>query len=324
MVQDGVLWCLGGGALFLLGCYNDRQVLGVKRIERVLPVGTSLSVVGDPWINLAVKDGNGTISIRAPDGGPFYVSPHTIDQLTGDSRIWARDADILKAVPRIDQLSELAKLLDAEHVPLVVGISGRVCSETPINCEFGGLRGVIVEQCAEQKFLKRNVDGDWRSGSDFMLSMCKEVPWYLVLGVKRTEWVLPVGTSLSVVGEVVKDAVGTIRIQKPHDGPFYVSPKSIDELIASHRNWGRLFLKYASFGLAFIGLTLIAMEFNEYIMERQRRFELQRSLTRAVAAASVRPGEDDEGSDEGAVDASNGTNSCVICLEQEYSVVFLP
>ncbi|CAB4291758.1 unnamed protein product [Prunus armeniaca] len=281
----------------------------------------------------------------------------------------SRDADILKAVPRIDQLSELAKLLDAEHVPLVVGISVRVCSETPINCEFGGLRGVIVEQCAEQKFLKRNVDGDWRSGSDFMLSTCKEVPWYLVpqaltfrassgafeqsrrclkcetidyrpglkvLGVKQTEWVLPVGTSLSVVGEVVKDAVGTIRIQKPHDahdGPFYVSPKSIDELIASHRNWGRFLYQVSQICIFWFGFhrsyfdchgTLIAMEFNEYIMERQRRFELQRSLTRAVAAASVRPGEDDEGSDEGAVDASNGTNSCVICLEQEYSVVFLP
>ncbi|XP_034227698.1 E3 ubiquitin-protein ligase SP1-like [Prunus dulcis] len=261
-----------------------------------------------------------------------------------------------------------AKLLDSEHVPLVVGISGIVYSETPINCEFGGLRGVIVEQWAEQKFLKRNVDGDWRSGSDLMLSTCKEVPWYLddgtgrvnvvgaqgasgfnlpashgvfeqsrrclkcettdyrpglkVLGVKRTEWVLPVGTSLSVVGEAVKDAVGTIRIPKPHDGPFYVSPKSIDELIASRRNCGR-FLKYASFGLAFIGLTLIALEFNENITGRQRRFELQRSLTRAVSAVSVRPGKDNEGSGEGAVDA-NGTNSCVICLEQEFCFVFVP
>ena len=39
-----------------------------------------------------------------------------------------------------------AQLLDAEVLPLVVTISGRVSSETPINCEFSGLRGVIVEE----------------------------------------------------------------------------------------------------------------------------------------------------------------------------------
>lgn len=40
-----------------------------------------------------------------------------------------------------------AQLLEAECVlPLVVAISGRVSSDTPINCEFSGLRGVIVEE----------------------------------------------------------------------------------------------------------------------------------------------------------------------------------
>ena len=40
-----------------------------------------------------------------------------------------------------------AQLLDAERIlPLVVTISGRVGSETPVNCEFSRLRGVIVEE----------------------------------------------------------------------------------------------------------------------------------------------------------------------------------
>jgi len=38
-----------------------------------------------------------------------------------------------------------AQLLDEEIFPLVVAISGRVGSETPISCELSGLRGVIVE-----------------------------------------------------------------------------------------------------------------------------------------------------------------------------------
>lgn len=41
-----------------------------------------------------------------------------------------------------------AQLLDAASkvLPLVVSVSGRVGSDTPINCEYSGLRGVIVEQ----------------------------------------------------------------------------------------------------------------------------------------------------------------------------------
>lgn len=48
-----------------------------------------------------------------------------------------------------------AQLLDEEILPFVVTISGRVGSETPINCEFSGLRGVIVEETVcRHKFLK--------------------------------------------------------------------------------------------------------------------------------------------------------------------------
>jgi E3 ubiquitin-protein ligase MUL1 len=39
-----------------------------------------------------------------------------------------------------------AQLLDEEILPLVVAISGRAGSETPISCEFSGLRGVILEE----------------------------------------------------------------------------------------------------------------------------------------------------------------------------------
>ncbi|KAK1396725.1 hypothetical protein POM88_006588 [Heracleum sosnowskyi] len=79
----------------------------------------------------------------------------------------------------------------------------------------------IVEEMAEQHFLKYNDAGSWIQDSAMILSMCKEVPWYLddelveylgtldylqglkMLGVKRTERVLPVGTPLTVVGEEV-------------------------------------------------------------------------------------------------------------------------
>lgn len=283
-----------------------------------------------------------------------------------------RDAEILKTVTRVNQLKELAQFLDAGCIlPLVVTISGRVGSETPITCEFSGLRGVIVEETAEQHFLKHNDAGSWIQDSALMLSMSKEVPWYLddgtgrvyvvgarnasgfvlpvgsevfeesgrslvrgtldylqglkMLGVKRIERVLPTGSSLTVVGEAVKDDVGTIRIQRPHKGPFYVSPRAIDQLIANLGKWARWY-KYASMGLTAFGFYLIAKRTFQYIMERRRRWELQK---RVLAAAAKRSGQENQDVDEEADNETDGAKRvmpdiCVICLEQEYNAVFVP
>jgi E3 ubiquitin-protein ligase MUL1 len=114
--------------------------------------------------------------------------------------------------------------------------------------------------------------------------------------------------------QAVKDDVGTIRIQRPHKGPFYVSPRPIDQLIANLGKWARLCLciylhassspsffffffffffkiknlntinrdvfnrwyKYASMGLTAFGVYLIAKRAFQYIMERRRRWELQK------------------------------------------------
>ncbi|XP_042014032.1 E3 ubiquitin-protein ligase SP1-like isoform X2 [Salvia splendens] len=289
-----------------------------------------------------------------------------------------RDADVLKSVTRVNQLKDLAQLLDAASkvLPLVVSVSGRVGSETPINCEYSGLRGVIVEQTAEQHFLKHNDAGSWIQDSALMLSMCKEVPWYLddgtsrvhvvggrgatglvltvgsevfeesgrslvrgtldylqglkMLGVKRIERVLPTGTPLTIVGEAVKDDIGSVRIQRPHKGPFYVSDKTIDQLIANLGKWSRLY-KFASLGLSLFGVYLVAKHAFQFIMERRRHWELRKRVLAAAAkkAAGQEEGADLNGKAESGSD--NNTNKdrlmpdlCVICLEQEYNSVFVP
>uniref|UniRef100_A0A453AW17 RING-type E3 ubiquitin transferase n=1 Tax=Aegilops tauschii subsp. strangulata TaxID=200361 RepID=A0A453AW17_AEGTS len=160
-----------------------------------------------------------------------------------------RDAEVLRSVARTGSLKDLAAILDtaSKVLPLVVAVSGRVSSDTPLICQQSGMRGVIVEETAEQHFLKHNDAGSWIQDSAVMLSVSKEVPWYLddgtgrvyvvgarsaagliltvasevfeesgrtlvrgtldylqglkMLGVKRTERVLPTGTSLTVVGE---------------------------------------------------------------------------------------------------------------------------
>lgn len=287
-----------------------------------------------------------------------------------------RDADVLKSVSRVNQLKDLAILLDtaSKVLPLVVCISGRVGSETPIKCEHSGLRGVIVEETAEQHFLKHNDAGSWIQDSALMLSMSKEVPWYLddgtghvyvvgaraasgmvltiasevfeesgrslvrgtldylqglkMLGVKRTEKVLPTGSSLTVVGEAVKDDIGTLRIQRPHKGPFYVSPKNIDELIANLGKWARWY-QFASMGLTVYGVYLLAKHAVQYIMERKRRNDLQK---RVLAAATQRQGQNDEVGSTASFDKGTDCSKkeqrmpdlCVICLEDDYNAVFVP
>ncbi|WRX07726.1 E3 Ubiquitin ligase MUL1-like - like 1 [Theobroma cacao] len=263
-----------------------------------------------------------------------------------------RDAELLKTVTRVNQLKELAQLLDLESkvLPLIVTISGRVGSETPISCEHSGLRGVIVEETAEQHFLKHNDAGSWIQDSALMLSMSKEVPWYLddgtgrvyvvgarsaagfaltvgsevfeesgrslvrgtldylqglkMLGVKRIERVLPTGSSLTVVGEAVKDDIGTIRIQKPHKGPFYVSPKTIEQLISNLGKWARLY-KYASFGLTIFGVFLITKHAIRYVLERRRHSIGKAENGSEAKRDPIMP------------------DLCVICLEQEYNAVFI-
>ena len=48
-----------------------------------------------------------------------------------------------------------------------------------------------------------------------------------------------------ICNQAVKDDIGTVRIQRPHKGPFYVSPKTIDELIENLGKWARLYITQA-------------------------------------------------------------------------------
>ncbi|XP_047065807.1 E3 ubiquitin-protein ligase SP1-like [Lolium rigidum] len=283
-----------------------------------------------------------------------------------------RDAEVLRSVARTGSLKDLAAILDAASkvLPLVVAVSGRVSSDTPLVCQQSGMRGVIVEETAEQHFLKHNDAGSWIQDSAVMLSVSKEVPWYLddgtgrvyvvgarsaaglvltvasevfeesgrtlvrgtldylqglkMLGVKRTERVLPTGTSLTVVGEAIKDDVGTIRIQRPHKGPFYASPKSIDQLILNLGKWAKLY-KLASMGFAAFGVFLLAKRALEHFLQKKRQHEFHRKARAAAAQRQAREAEDGtSGGEPNSKKDQLVLEICVICLEQEYNAVFVP
>ncbi|ONM60199.1 Protein trichome birefringence-like 10 [Zea mays] len=228
------------------------------------------------------------------------------------------DAEVLRSVARAGSMKDLAAILDtaSKVLPLVVAISGRVGSDTPLICQQSGMRGVIVEETAEQHFLKHNDAGSWIQDSAVMLSVSKEVPWYLddgtgrvyvvgarsaagliltvasevfeesgrtlvrgtldylqglkMLGVKRTERVLPTGTSLTVVGEVL----------------FLLS----------------------------IALKILILFYSYRVLNAAA----QRQAREAEGSKGTSDAEPNSKKDQLVLDI------CVICLEQEYNAVFVP
>ncbi|VVB06687.1 unnamed protein product [Arabis nemorensis] len=297
-----------------------------------------------------------------------------------------RDAEILKSVTRVCQLDYLAELLEAER-PLIVGVWGRVGSETPIKSEHSGILGVIVEEEAEHHFLKRNWMFSWVQDCSLMQPMSKQVPWYLddgtgrvnvagtqgaigftltvgsevfekpepsslvrgtldylrglkMLGVRRIERVLPIGTPLTVVGEAVKDGIGDVRIRKPERGPFYISPIPLEQLISNLGKWSRRF-KYAAIGLTILGVILISkpvikyilgrieyiIERTEYTLETRRRRLLQKKVVDAAAKRAETVSRELERLHGNSSDVTSrdgdAPDLCVICFDQKCNAAFV-
>ncbi|XP_009138688.1 E3 ubiquitin-protein ligase SPL1 isoform X2 [Brassica rapa] len=295
------------------------------------------------------------------------------------SRRTARDVDFLKSVTRVDQLKDL----ESAVLPSIVAVSGTVGSETPIKCEHSGILSVILQETAEQQFLKRNWKFSWVQDTALMLPVCKEVPWFLddgtgrvivegarsgigfeltvggevfekpeasslvrgtldflrgleMLGIRRIERVLPVGTRLTVVGQTIKDGVGDVRIQKPDQGPFYVSPIPLDHLISKVGKWSRRFKK-ASMGLAVVGVILISKPVIKYILVRTGDFlerRQQRLLKKRVVDAAAKrkklaaPKREErvtsKGLENGKSRDGDEHDRCVVCLERKCDAAFVP
>ncbi|PIN18188.1 hypothetical protein CDL12_09156 [Handroanthus impetiginosus] len=264
---------------------------------------------------------------------------------------------VLKSVIRVKEIKDLAELLNSasKAAPLLVTVTGKVGSDTPINCKYSGLRGAIVEQRddgtdrvhvvgahsasglvlpAKWEVFEEpsKVANDGHQGIKILvgakrieLVLPASTPLTIVdkdrgsnhrvhvaatrsdsgsvlpakqvvieksskvtneserheangdldcrkcikifLGVKRIECVLPIGTHLTVVGEVVKDKVGSVCIQKPRDGPFYVSDSTLDQLIANSK-FRASFYKFASKGCTVFGVFLLVMHAIDYIMTK--------------------------------------------------------
>uniref|UniRef100_A0A0E0KDY6 RING-type E3 ubiquitin transferase n=1 Tax=Oryza punctata TaxID=4537 RepID=A0A0E0KDY6_ORYPU len=77
----------------LCGQEGSVKIVGLERIERVLPTGTTFTVVGE-----AYKD-RGTVLIKRPRSlGRFYVSRRSIDQIISDLKKTSTGDDAAAAI----------------------------------------------------------------------------------------------------------------------------------------------------------------------------------------------------------------------------------
>ncbi|GAU30713.1 hypothetical protein TSUD_39370 [Trifolium subterraneum] len=132
--------------------------------------------------------------------------------------------------------------------------------------------------------MKGNDDRSWMQQSALILSTRKEVPWYLDDGTGRVlvvgacasgnetfvdsgqARICGIGTSIEGSLKASRDDDGTIRIQRPAKGPFYVSHKTIDAHIADFASVAR-WCKCASVSLTVFGVWLMTKRCGKDCME---------------------------------------------------------
>uniref|UniRef100_A0A0D6R3M0 RING-type E3 ubiquitin transferase n=1 Tax=Araucaria cunninghamii TaxID=56994 RepID=A0A0D6R3M0_ARACU len=306
----GVGCCLGGAALYYLGLTRGRDAEALKSVKRVshikdldLLLDTARKIL--PLVVCVAGRVQSETPIKCKHSSLRGVileettEQHFLKQT--DDGSWIQDFALAR--PKSEEVPWY--LEDGTGHAYVVGARGAT-----------GLELTIASEVFEES--RRSLV---RGTLDYLQGL-------KMLGVKRVERVLPIGTALTVVGEAVQDN-GTIQIRRPHRGPFYVSPESIDQLI---ENLGKLarWYNFASLGFTIVGVCLMATHAIRRFLQRRRGRALQRRVMEAAAQRMEQ--KENEGAqsqarsqDDHCVERENHMPAlCVICLEQEYNAVFVP
>eukprot|EP00873_Tetraselmis_striata_P026422 jgi/Tetstr1/446686/TSEL_003625.t1 len=172
------------------------------------------------------------------------------------------------------------------------------------------------------------------------------------LGIRRTERVLPVGTAVTAVGELAEavprpgGGLALVLRRPSRGGPFYLTTKSLPELVESLSTLSRL-CRVRSYtlsspfplmggcpvgtwhgGLAPTGVALLLHHVTSHLLEERRRRKLRARVQerRHIQPAALMEDErqDGEGGADGeeAVQRDREANICVVCLERPLDAVF--
>lgn len=147
-----------------------------------------------------------------------------------------------------------------------------------------------------------------------------------LLGVRHTERLLALGSSLTCVGEVSRLEGGKLVLRKPSSGqPFYITKKSLSQLKEELSALARQ-CKWLAIGFSGLGAFFVVKRLSKFIgvWRRIKHFKKRISDAERSSKDHVRRLQEDVGSDGGARAGylSQTSNVCVICLEGSLQTVF--
>jgi hypothetical protein len=104
------------------------------------------------------------------------------------------------------------------------------------------------------------------------------------LGTRTTERALPIGTPLTAIGQAVRGEDGVLQLRRPPSGrPFYVSTKTLEQLLDSLGAAARLF-RALSLGCTAAGVALLLARAMQHLRAKRRAAALRRRVDAATAA----------------------------------------
>ena len=138
------------------------------------------------------------------------------------------------------------------------------------------------------------------------------------IGTEKTEGILPLGTTVTAVGEISKVTTSSkwasdFVLQRPLKGPFYITTQSMPELVqslsrSSKRWW------YLGLGFTCIGSYFIVRKLVNKIMQSARLRQFKKNLQDHWAQNEA------EGSD---APPANLEKMCIACMEKTYDSIFI-
>ncbi|THU46604.1 hypothetical protein C4D60_Mb09t06670 [Musa balbisiana] len=159
-------------------------------------------------------------------------------------RFLSRHAENLRSVTGVNQLNDLGECVPLSEILVVIIFVDIGLSEWDM--DDGNGRVYVVGARGDPGLPLTVASEDFeKSGKYCSTCGCETLDNQRgreMLGVQQRKKILPVGTTLTIVGEAIKGDDGKIQIQKPHKGTVYVSRMNIDQLIEDYGNNARLYL----------------------------------------------------------------------------------
>ena len=201
--------------------------------------------------------------------------------------------------------------------------------ETPWWIDQGGKERVHVHDAknASGLQLEKVYDAFETTSKGMVRSSIDYLRGIKLLGVRRTERVLAVGTPLTCVGELAQEGNGKYVLRKPAAGePFYITRKSLPQLTGEISALARQ-CKWFAIGFAGVGVFLLARRLTKYLVVRRRAKTFRKRAvdaerSRRQGQTSSQTGQENEGAGERAHQSDRAPDLCVICLEGSLETVF--